>query len=329
MESDNKLEEIDDPYFLAYQILAMSLKNREMNDNGFAKALYLIKIEFNASDVLVYKKSDYGEYVHSFNEPLMKDNSTMTTVVLNTSKSLIEKKKYYDMKLNIGNNSNVLFIPITLEDASYMIAITNNKNMPSDKKIDLYIETIRIVLDMYEMIKQLKKSADVDSLTGLNNRMAYDKAIGNEPATGLIYVIFDLFRLKMVNDKYGHDFGDRYIKGTADILKKYFPKKVPLKVENGRIVKLLTGSCVYRVGGDEFVLMAENETYESMQVKLLIVQEEVKNLDLSIDERLGVNYGMAIKLHNESYHDLYLEADSKLSENKIEMYRQLGINRRK
>ena len=91
-----------------------------------------------------------------------------------------------------------------------------------------------------------KELAYKDGLTGLLNRMAYEEALvkleekrreGNCPAC----ISVDINYLKQTNDLQGHSAGDRLIRGTSAIL------KTAAGAERR----------VYRIGGDEFVILAE------------------------------------------------------------------------
>lgn len=89
--------------------------------------------------------------------------------------------------------------------------------------------------------KRIEYERDYDSITGLLNRNAYYHRIEklfHEPdqLKTTAFIMIDLDNLKYVNDTYGHDFGDDYIKTAATALKKF---------QN-------YGGIVARLSGDEF-----------------------------------------------------------------------------
>lgn len=89
--------------------------------------------------------------------------------------------------------------------------------------------------------KRIEYERDYDSATGLLNRRAYyqrlEKLFLNEDALGVTaFIMVDLDNLKYVNDTYGHDFGDDYIRTAATALKMF----------------LNHGGIVARLSGDEF-----------------------------------------------------------------------------
>lgn len=319
------------PYFSFYHILSTALKEDNI-EQGIEKSLDISKKVFNATDVIVYKKDENDNYIHIFNNSTMSNDSNITTTVLNKAKKILENKDYYHFNLDFDFLKNILVVSINLAKAKYTIAITYNQQIPNynQEYLNLFIETMQIIFSKYEQIKILSKSAETDSLTGLNNRIAYDRKIKNLIISdSLIYGLFDLFRLKRINDNYSHDCGDEYIRKTAEILKKYFPKYSYSIDIHGKMNKCATGSCLYRIGGDEFVLISDSESYEDALIKIMILRDEIKNIDLNIDEIIGINYGLVARKNNESYKDLYLLADNLLSEDKKKTYKLLGIDRRK
>lgn len=76
-----------------------------------------------------------------------------------------------------------------------------------------------------ELEKQkIEYERDYDLITGLLNRRAYYKKIEHffenpEQLKIGAFIMCDLDNLKYVNDTYGHDYGDKYIKGAADALR--------------------------------------------------------------------------------------------------------------
>ena len=84
-----------------------------------------------------------------------------------------------------------------------------------------------------------------DYLTGLYNRMYLDekiKLLERNHKYPIVIISFDIDGLKMINDTFGHEVGDEYIKATANILKKIARRQ----------------DLLARISGDEFVLILPN-----------------------------------------------------------------------
>ena len=89
--------------------------------------------------------------------------------------------------------------------------------------------------------RKIEYERDYDSLTNLLNRRAFHAQLGekfkkpDELKTAAL-IMLDLDNLKYINDTYGHDYGDEYIRGAANVLKKFIPYR----------------ALVARMSGDEF-----------------------------------------------------------------------------
>ncbi|MEG2372397.1 MAG: EAL domain-containing protein [Hydrogenoanaerobacterium sp.] len=77
--------------------------------------------------------------------------------------------------------------------------------------------------------RALKRDRDFDSLTGIYNRFAFQRVMTElfekKDFKYGAFVMCDLDNLKHVNDNYGHDSGDKYIKATANFLSRYWSGK--------------------------------------------------------------------------------------------------------
>lgn len=149
--------------------------------------------------------------------------------------------------------------------------------------------TFRHLADhMKEHINDLNKRVYVDALTSVRNKGAFNETIetlqkrtdisrsGAEFAVG----VFDCDDLKKVNDRYGHDKGDDYLKTACRLICRVFQH-----------------SPVFRVGGDEFAVILQNEDYENREALIAqFCEEEEKRTDGSLHpwEEVHVTMGIAV-----------------------------------
>lgn len=102
-----------------------------------------------------------------------------------------------------------------------------------------------LVQDITDVIRERRKiehERDFDVTTDIYNRRAFYRRVDElfaqpEKLGTAAFMMMDLDNLKFVNDTFGHEYGDRYIKAAADALKTLAPK-------NG---------IVARLSGDEFI----------------------------------------------------------------------------
>jgi diguanylate cyclase (GGDEF)-like protein len=112
----------------------------------------------------------------------------------------------------------------------------------------------------------------IDSLTGLFNRSYFFAAVDREIARsarsnrGFCLLMMDLDELKPINDKYGHYFGDRVLRGVGDV------------VRNG-VRRIDTAA---RYGGDEFVALLPETDPTGAHVLAEKVRIGVTELDISV-----------------------------------------------
>ena len=108
-----------------------------------------------------------------------------------------------------------------------------------------------------EKIEKLGTMALRDSMTNVGNKAAFTRAV-SEIRDNDVYgvVLMDANNLKMINDTYGHEAGDEYIKGCCSILCDTFKH-----------------SPVFRIGGDEFAVILKGQDYKN-RIQLI---KEIKN----------------------------------------------------
>lgn len=130
-------------------------------------------------------------------------------------------------------------------------------------------KTLGVVEDITAEVQEKKKieyERDYDLLTSLLNRRAFHsqmKELFRDPKllkTGAL-VMLDLDNLKYINDTFGHDYGDQYIRCTAQILTKYVSKP----------------SLISRMSGDEFyVFYYGYEDKEAIRKEIDLLQESFR-----------------------------------------------------
>ena len=105
-------------------------------------------------------------------------------------------------------------------------------------------------------ITEQQQASETDPLSGLANRRGFDRlaqeAIARAGRSGLPVsaAMFDLDHFKAVNDRFGHDTGDAVIGAFAALLDDVAPRQAVLG----------------RMGGEEFVLLVEGATADSLRL---------------------------------------------------------------
>ncbi|MGM9540236.1 diguanylate cyclase domain-containing protein [Anaerovibrio sp.] len=143
---------------------------------------------------------------------------------------------------------------------------------------------INDVTESEKIKRKLSRLAMTDSLTGLGNRNSLMRDLERltEDSMPVSIVSADCDGLQMVNDTYGRATGDEYIRMTAMVMELALPED----------------TMVYRVGGDEFIIVLvntdENEAKEIMRIfKEQYDQYRVKNQPLSIS--YGISTAVSVR----------------------------------
>lgn len=138
----------------------------------------------------------------------------------------------------------------------------------------------------YEEFKKLQINAATDALTGLYNRRLFDEYCDKELNRATRYgqhlaiVIFDLHKLKEVNDVHGHLQGDHVLRLAANTLR----------------TTLRASDFAFRIGGDEFALLLPQTDPDQAVTLCRRVRAQYENelnpLHLGID--MTLDFGVAV-----------------------------------
>ena len=158
-----------------------------------------------------------------------------------------------------------------------------------------------------------RTAANTDPLTGVKSRNAYlemtadiDSSIIDSSAADFGVIVFDINGLKNINDTKGHEEGDRYIRdGCMMICRKF------------------AHSPVYRIGGDEFVVLLKGSDYENRESLLSDFDEQIERNHLL--GLVSISTGMAIfdSDTDTQFSEIFDRADKKMYERKKKLKSEL------
>ena len=121
------------------------------------------------------------------------------------------------------------------------------------------------------------KLAITDDLTELYNRNAYnDKFIKmKEDSKKKVYgiILFDVDNFKIINDTKGHLTGDKVLQNVAKVLKEIF---------------IESKYAVFRIGGDEFSVIAENVSENEIIKKLTLLNRYLENDEIQLSKGYSI-----------------------------------------
>lgn len=182
------------------------------------------------------------------------------------------------------------------------ICVTN------DEIEDLSTSVAIMAQNTQKYIEEIHSWARQDAMTGINNKTYYlekvDEIKNSSEYLEYAVSVMDLNLLKKTNDIYGHEAGDILIKEAAQYISRIFSK-----------------SDVFRIGGDEFVVISFREDYENREA---LLQEFEKGMYYKVKEigdlELAVSFGMASNPEDaRDYDSVFNLADKRMYEKKKEM----------
>ena len=159
-----------------------------------------------------------------------------------------------------------------------------------------------------DTLKQLQEMSYHDPLTGFGNRFALDAYMEKLDVNNSIGVVFcDITGLKKVNDRRGHLAGDQYIQDACSSIREVFTKEG-----------------LFRIGGDEFLILCPKIESLSLREKITALREATKahNVALAIGSIWRENARVSLDT-------LLVEAEKLMYKDKAAYYKRTGMDRRR
>lgn len=146
----------------------------------------------------------------------------------------------------------------------------------------------------------LRRQAAIDSLTGLYNRQYAEETVNAMLAEGTRFALcfLDLDGLKTVNDRHGHEEGDRYILTAV--------REIRSVCRNS--------DSLFRYGGDELLLLLAGMRVEEAEKKAEAINDRLRNLaeENGFPYPLSFSYGIVESTEISDCELLIREADQKM-----------------
>ena len=265
-----------DNNIIAYAMVDLSMDEIVAKENANTRTLTIILVSLSIAAILT------GFLMVAF--LIVRPMRKLTTVAnAYTEGENTELNKF--AKVNIKTRDEI-------EDLS-----NSMKKMEGDMKV--YINNL---LGAEKRVDEMKTLADIDALTGVNNKRAYfeiEERLNEEiklNKAAFSVTMIDLNDLKVTNDTLGHEKGDELILSVVDIINKVFLK-----------------SHVYRVGGDEFVILSEGEDLKNI--------ESLKDKFIKASKDVSAAIGVAIfdKDIDNNVEDTFKRADQSMYQMKKRM----------
>lgn len=174
-------------------------------------------------------------------------------------------------------------------------------------------ECFRSTVDnLQKYISYINELAYRDSLTGAKNKTSYLEAVSNlderilNKQAAFAIAVFDINYLKRVNDSYGHSFGDVMIVNTCQVIFHVFKH-----------------SSLYRIGGDEFVIILENEDLKQKDELHQLFYDRIAEFNEHAHDKIKISVACGIAEYQKDsdlkYNDVFVRADNRMYQNKEDL----------
>ncbi|GEM_PF-216682 len=196
--------------------------------------------------------------------------------------------------------SRLATLLITRGDGSFLDSIYFFLMQAFASVFGLFLGLAALAACMSEIIARYRREAELDPLTQLLNRRGFDRESADAHRHKGTVISCDIDRFKTVNDRFGHQSGDRVIRGFAGIITAQVP----------------SGTAVARFGGEEFVVylldtdVSQAAAFaEAIRQAFATTGAEIAMIDKALTASFGV---AAIHADDGSIYDALTRADRAL-----------------
>lgn len=309
------------------------------DDNG--EIIYFVSSQQDISSLIKTKEKNIllAKSLDAVKNPILllddKFNIEFTNTSFRKLISILFKESHVDNFKSIVSSSDEGFffnkIKQAIQSKNYFF-LSSIKNIKDSSVIHVEIKISPVyegekIISHYivlfnDVSKNVKREQELiyisyhDPLTGLNNRSYGEKILTeyysdtryNNIPLSLIFLDIDYF--KNINDKYGHNTGDRMLKSISEVLKK----------------SCRTSDHIIRWGGEEFIILLNKC---SLELAVDLAERIRKNVEDYSDDEVGkitISLGVATLQPNETIHELISRADSALYQSKRNGRNQVTIS---
>ena len=263
-----------------------------------------------------FLKSDIKIYLNR-DEMLLDLKNNRLTTILSLNSDIYDKKRYNikileNVPINLALNKERVILRdilnkaiLEMVDLKDILKISDlNKKKEILQEQEKHKELIVIVIlscigllgiiayQSFKVFTHKKKNKELlkDELTGLYSRRVYNEFCKNNNNISGCTLLMDLNNFKVLNDTYGHDYGDQVLIEAGKILKNVFKDDY-----------------IFRISGDEFYIFSCYSTNIKYKIKKL--ETFFKNSDLMKKYDISFSLGYYLKKEKNSMEYAFKYAD--------------------
>jgi diguanylate cyclase len=214
----------------------------------------------------------------------------------------------------VGDNLNVKLTELDSTSSqgelkSILIDIISETTKLAEASKDLRMQlhyTDKEMVQLRNELTHVRQTANIDGLTGLLNRMAFDKELDelleNATARNACLALLDIDHFKRVNDSFGHLVGDKVLRHVAALLKNQAAEHYQ----------------VARYGGEEMAIIMPDTTLPDAfklieQIRKSLDSSRLKYKNDTVDiGKVTVSAGISLRRASDGAYSLISRADKAL-----------------
>ena len=238
----------------------------------------------------------YAAELHEVN------NATVSLMCITPNTHLVKTNHDFYIFLKKHKITEVSFA--TVIDKNNHISILGVVNPKNGNTVRILLEDIAVCFSIAiynkKHLNRTEIAATTDSLTGVSNRVTYKKDLlifDEEKPQEFSCIYIDVNELHLRNNKYGHAAGDEMLLYIANTLKEVF-----------------YGHKIYRMGGDEFLVFAQNTPQGDVKRGIDALLRQLEPMDYH------VAVGMSYRTQNTDTEEMVREAEIRMYESKAQYY---------
>lgn len=184
-----------------------------------------------------------------------------------------------------------------------------NLSLSTFATVDMdHLESLGMAVDVTDRKNYEQKilwASDHDALTGLYNRVHFENFVQTlevERSARLIVAFIDVNGLKLLNEAFGRDEGNRLLKRIAEILESHLPD----------------GDYLSRVGGDEFAILFFDKALMEVEARLSAAGLDVAVIDIMGSVAPSMSWGISeVDWSGHTLNDAIKEAEMNVASRKV------------
>jgi len=213
-----------------------------------------------------------------------------------------DKKILQDAAQEVNQETSHTSITVSKDERKYYMSIESVSK--EQREFSGYVVVIRDITDEFKYTEQILFMSYHDSLTNLYNRRFFDEEVhrlDTARSLPISFIMGDVNGLKLTNDAFGHEAGDKLLITVA---------------------KIMQGACrkediLARWGGDEFVLLLPNTSaHRAKAICQTIRTMCAEDTDNFIDVSISLGYATK-KSEEEDIQKIMIIAENNMYKNKL------------